>query len=81
MIIHCILPLWQARSKCDLTHSPTPQHPTASVSSPPPSSHPTATNDPHQVLIQLALALIMVVLTDYQRGHCLRRGLDEWDCD
>lgn len=36
---------------------------------------------PHQVLIQLALALIMLVMTDYQRGHCLRRRLDEWDRD
>lgn len=39
--------------------------------------HPAA----RQVLIQLALALIMLVMTDHQRSHCLRGCLDEWGCD
>lgn len=38
VIIHFTLSLWQVRSKCDLTHTPTPHHPT-NVSSlhPPPT--------------------------------------------
>lgn len=30
-----------------------------------------------QVLIQLALALIILPMTDYRRGHCLHHGLNE----
>lgn len=34
-----------------------------------------------KVLIQLALALIILPMTDYQRGHCLHGGLNERDHD
>lgn len=67
-----------------MTLATTPPDDTQPPTSQSPSYHPAATNDPalpRQVLIQLALALIIPAMTDYQRGHCLRRGLDEWGRD
>ena len=75
--ILCILPLCEARSKFDLSHThPHPPNHQRLI----PSTLLRQMTPPHprQVLIQLALALIMLVMTDYQRGHCLRGGLDEW---